>query len=729
MEINKDNIEYSQIGDFQSIESSIRQEDMGLAFTMVSKNLYSNPIGSFIRELTSNAVDANVDADETSPVLIHIYRESGSYYIEVKDNGVGMSPEAFRDVYMKWFNSDKRDTNKKIGGWGLGSKSPLSYQDSFEITTRHNGIEYSYILSNTNNSPVADLLMDVETDKGNGTTIRVEINDEDLYKVSRECDKQLVYFNNVYVKNEIHFYNNNFKIYESDTFKLRNTSTPYGSEMHICLGQVAYPINWNVLELETVRIPVAIKFEIGELDVTLSREELNYTERVKKAITERITTVTADLIKKYEKQLHIADLFDYIKLIKNKNRPPLTIEDVSISMEGIKANIHFIPFEGLEIKGKSITDLFSAYNVTRLKGGKNYQEHGNSSNYYSNLYNSTDNCYLIKDKLDYFDSLYIDNAILFKRGKLTPYRYDLMLRLLNLVILPKTVTDKRIVKLGAAKTVKMALSFVDEYLDNKLKQYDGAAPKFWIDSLKQEAQEKKEKTKGEITYYNIQSNRFKVKLSKLIEDNKIVFYANKNDNSTVNAAYVMLYELGNKNFKQNSEFVIVSPTTIDKLQRFKNVYPADFMFNVNSYKHMLLTMRFTNEVKKLVMYEAIYKKSVYYNKMYIFLTKNYRKECSFMQRNVKHNDGSVSNVTLNLVEYYKKEISEIKLKKPLRGIEYYEPLKEIGERMDILRYFNHATPIKYISDVLIRNKALKFDTEWYHSSLTPIETVELDSTN
>ena len=119
MEINKGvYTEQETNGDFREIASSIRIEDMGIAFEMVSKNLYSNPIGSFVRELVSNAVDANKDNNSSNLVKVNIYKEGGTWYFQVLDEGTGMSPDHFENVYMKWFNSDKRNTNEKIGGWG-----------------------------------------------------------------------------------------------------------------------------------------------------------------------------------------------------------------------------------------------------------------------------------------------------------------------------------------------------------------------------------------------------------------------------------------------------------------------------------------------------------------------------------------------------------------------------------------------------------------------------------
>lgn len=105
-------------GGFKEISSAIRQEDLGMALRAVSKNLYSNPIGSFIRELVSNGVDANVDNEVSELVKVNIFKEEGTWYFQVTDEGKGMNPEVFESVYMNWFNSDKRDTNDKIGGWG-----------------------------------------------------------------------------------------------------------------------------------------------------------------------------------------------------------------------------------------------------------------------------------------------------------------------------------------------------------------------------------------------------------------------------------------------------------------------------------------------------------------------------------------------------------------------------------------------------------------------------------
>lgn len=486
MKIQKEEIENSNIGEFDNIESTISKANMGIAFTMVSKSLYSDPIGSFIRELVSNAVDANVDANKSSPVLVHIYEEDGVDYIEVKDNGVGMSPHFFRTRYMSWFDSDKRDTNTKIGGWGLGSKSPLAYQPIYEIITRFEGKEYHYSVENLDNNPTASQLSIEDTTECNGTTVRVEIKDGDTYKISRACVKQLVYFDNVYVKNELTYFDNNFKIYESTHYKLRNKDYPYGNYMHICLGQVCYPIDWDVLNIEPVRLPVALTFNVGDLAVTLSREEINYTETVKQRLVEKIELVKAELNALYQKQLSITDLFDFIKALKKSDRPPLRIKDIDIDMSDSRGTITFAPFEGVNINANSIADIFSIYNVTVLKKGKQYKQGFDSHKFYYHLYRNTRLCYICETDYNYYNSLYLENGYIFKQAKLTRQRYLKLANVLNRVV--HLSSNKKLIKEGTSKLVYQLNEYVKQYIKTTLTSYDNAAPEDFIREIKKKKQ-------------------------------------------------------------------------------------------------------------------------------------------------------------------------------------------------------------------------------------------------
>ena len=119
MRITQENhVQQEQIGMLEEISSTISDKNLALVLDNVTKNLYSDPIGAFVRELTSNGVDANKRNSKSEKVKVRIYRDGDTHYFEVKDEGSGMTPEVFKNVYMSWFESDKRNDDNQIGGWG-----------------------------------------------------------------------------------------------------------------------------------------------------------------------------------------------------------------------------------------------------------------------------------------------------------------------------------------------------------------------------------------------------------------------------------------------------------------------------------------------------------------------------------------------------------------------------------------------------------------------------------
>src|SRR5206468_2322508 len=97
---------------------------------LLRNKLYNNPINSVVRELTSNAYDANVEnKNEHIPVVISLPGE----YLIIKDDGVGLSADRLQNVFCVYGESTKRDSDDFIGGYGLGGKSVFAYSQSFHI--------------------------------------------------------------------------------------------------------------------------------------------------------------------------------------------------------------------------------------------------------------------------------------------------------------------------------------------------------------------------------------------------------------------------------------------------------------------------------------------------------------------------------------------------------------------------------------------------------------------
>lgn len=117
-------LEIETIGEMeQGLTAGISKESMPFVFELVSKQLYSNPIGSIVREITSNCLDAHTEAENTEdPVIVRFKNDPDEgMIIEFQDFGVGISPNRIQEIYMNYFSSTKRADNSLIGGFGLTS--------------------------------------------------------------------------------------------------------------------------------------------------------------------------------------------------------------------------------------------------------------------------------------------------------------------------------------------------------------------------------------------------------------------------------------------------------------------------------------------------------------------------------------------------------------------------------------------------------------------------------
>ena len=728
MEINKEvYIEQDTVGTFKEITSSIRAEDLGMALDAVSKNLYSNPIGSFVRELVSNGVDANRANNSAELVKVNIYKEGNTWYFQVKDEGKGMTPEHFKEVYMRWFNSDKRDNNEDIGGFGIGSKSPLSYKESYELTTVAEGYEYEYIIVRQSPAPTATLLVERPTNKKSGTTVRIEIDEKDLWKLRQECNKQLTYFNNVYVLNEEYYYENDFQIIEADLFKVRPDSFPFGNEMHIVLGQVAYPINWNFLGISPIYIPVGLKFNIGELPVTLSREEINYSDdTVKEILLNKIETVYNDLYERYSNQHKYTDLFEYMNFYYLSNRTLKLTDNVNISFKirdnGVLRPSLTVGNKTYKISKDSLGYLFELFNVSTLEKTKLF--HGNSSDFYFSRFLDNPNNYLYRENdFNHWSNLYYEYGrySVISKKKLSKKNFKDIAHILNLSYVKTTPRGlKEYLKSGAAIEVHKFINFVYKSFKDKLRSYDNI-PENFIKNKKEEQKLLEEERKGNITAYNILNVKESLKLEDLLTKYKYVFYMNKNDDKIKAAHYSLLFEYMNKWFKSQYKFVILSDTTIKKLKKFNNVKTVENVWRVANLYNYFNNIKYSYELYALALHNLSLKKvSTYYASLYDIVKKDsisfpYSKE----YRTFREINGSIeyynSTTDIDIYSYFKLYIDKITKKRNYQKEQALKELKKVSSCLYVLSTFNcnYEVDKLKIKHLIKEHKLTKLNPNYY----------------
>jgi hypothetical protein len=324
----------------KNIESSTTSTKMRLSdnassmvFQMFTKNVYSNPIGTVVREITSNCFDSHIEAKIKAPVVIRKFTDTqtNTEYISFFDFGVGMSPDRVYNIYGVYFESTKRIDNEQIGGFGIGAKSVLAYKrvtgqgvgeydNSFYVITVFDNIKYYYMVYEGQDSPVISLLHEEATDEGNGTEIRIPVLAKDVAQFSKEMVRQLYYFEDIIFEGFEKEWKygdiltNDYQIMRAKTFLFRGSD--YGDYMHICLGRVAYPIDYATLGLDAgeYRLPVALKLEVGDINVVVSRESVDYSEgtikMLKAKLIETKKEVVEMLMKQYEDITTLAQYFD-----------------------------------------------------------------------------------------------------------------------------------------------------------------------------------------------------------------------------------------------------------------------------------------------------------------------------------------------------------------------------------------------------------------------------------
>jgi len=334
-------LDIERLGDTdEGVQAGISNESLPFMFEILSTQFYSNPIGSIIREITSNCFDSHQEAGVDEPVIISQgYDPEEGHYIEFQDFGVGLSVDRIYNVYMNYFSSTKRETNDMIGGFGLGSKTPLSYTDFFYITTVYDGLKYEYIYHKGESKPTIESLSGYETveeeyyqttiiedgeeveleepilrtrnkkipvgtstEDRNGTIIKIIIKDGDLSKFTKELADQLTYFDNVYFKG---FSNsNNYEIYEGKNFIFRSDINQSNTNIHICIGKVRYAIDTKHINIgrDIMSIPIGLKFEIGDLQITPNRESIRYTDEAKKLIQDKLELAVEEITDLFNKQ-------------------------------------------------------------------------------------------------------------------------------------------------------------------------------------------------------------------------------------------------------------------------------------------------------------------------------------------------------------------------------------------------------------------------------------------
>lgn len=284
-------------------------------FHMLISGLYENKPQSITREIWSNARDAHVEAGTPERPFDVTFPSVFDSTFRVRDYGPGMNHDTIMNLYTNLGKSTKEDSNDGVGKFGIGSKSPFSYTDTFSVVA-YDGKTARYYTAIIENGGIPSMNMMAErpSDAEPGIEVSFPVDTDDVRAFRRAAQRVSYGFDvkpNVVNSDDFEGWVDLPVITEGKNWKLLNGALEgYGGTAYAKMGCVLYPINIEALDKLTseerafLQTTVVIEFPIGALEITPSRESLSYgrneptadsiTTSVRKIVTEVVDGILAD---------------------------------------------------------------------------------------------------------------------------------------------------------------------------------------------------------------------------------------------------------------------------------------------------------------------------------------------------------------------------------------------------------------------------------------------------
>ena len=284
------------------VESNYSIDATAKAFAILSDGLYSNKILAVVRELSTNAYDSHVAAGcAEKPFDVHLPTALDNEF-SIRDYGTGLSREDCMSLYTTYFRSDKTDSNDAVGCLGLGSKSPFAYTDQFMVESFHNGNHMTFsAYKNENDEPVFALLSEQPTNDPNGLRVSFATEAGDSTNFKYEAQNVWKYFVTTPNANiDVEVDSQGDATMSGDDWKICNKANRGYAKNELVMGQIGYELDADQFEGDVYDLlwrgyGLIIHANIGDVDITPSRESLSYNTRTKDFIHNKIKNILEEI--------------------------------------------------------------------------------------------------------------------------------------------------------------------------------------------------------------------------------------------------------------------------------------------------------------------------------------------------------------------------------------------------------------------------------------------------
>lgn len=327
----------------QSASRSFSIQASGKAFKVLSSSLYNHKILAVVREISCNARDAHAMVGKLDTPFLAKLPSMEDLHFTIRDYGPGLSPEDVMGMYTTYFGSTKTGDNDQIGGFGLGSKSPLSYATSFQVVSYFGGVKTTFLaFQNDNGEPDIYQLAQQDTSEPSGLEVIVPVNESDVRKFRTSAEHVYRHFQvpptvqigrsivttgfdstalDATIQREVMYEDGRCGRFYSFSGALSEITN---GAVWAQMGDVIYPLTVNAVfdnqKQDEVKIQrffesgrfgkLIIECKIGELDLNAGREGLSYDRATIGRLKTILSLIHSKLINEANAEIAKASHYD-----------------------------------------------------------------------------------------------------------------------------------------------------------------------------------------------------------------------------------------------------------------------------------------------------------------------------------------------------------------------------------------------------------------------------------
>lgn len=578
------------IGEIQENKVGIDIKNIDFITSLLTSNLYSNPVESFLRESVSNAYDSHVEADTKQHIILIIdYLNNDEFKLTLRDYGTGLSPERFNEIYRNIGSSTKRDSNDYIGCFGLGHFVALSCATACSIISYHNNVRYDYIMYKNEKNINIDKINETEGDYKNGLEIQVTVKSS--FSILGGAITKLCFFENLYIQYNSHNHNYN-RYYNYKTVNFDDFVNDFNKRKCVRYNYVSYCdfLNYyntygNFVKVGNVLYKssdytfhsrgLVVNIPIGSVDIIPSRENLQFTDYTNNALKVRYEKAKVELKSIVDNNLKKEiNIFDFFKQIVDSRSIKVNCDNTDFIIEKNDVQIFTSLFT---CDGENYPDKFIEFiNNTR--------------------WDAIDKSFVYKKCSDYrrgnlsVYTLLKNNMVLYEKGdaatKSSTVEYYASEAHNNYVIFQPGINNLLKISLSGVKTAYSdCCEFFIRHLNIK-KIFNSDVPKSYLDNSKPNKNKSKNNPNEQLRHYNAWG--YSIVSARFLEscDNLFILYSQNTKEDNIFKQINEAFNIGKfrlftakkeslKMFENNRKFVKVEDFLYKRnkfLEKFATAY-------------------------------------------------------------------------------------------------------------------------------------------------------------